>query len=68
VADREARLDRDPAVVDVEVGAADAARLDADDGVVGRDDRRIGLLLDPHLLGCLESDCAHRAQRYRVRN
>ena len=35
VADREARLDRHPAVVDVEVGAADAARLDADDRVVG---------------------------------
>ena len=37
VADDEAGLDLDPPVVDVEVRAADAARLDPDDGLVGRD-------------------------------
>jgi hypothetical protein len=61
VADREARLDRHPPVVDVEVRAADPARLDPHQGVVGRDDLRIGLLLDPDLARCLEGDGAHRA-------
>ena len=60
VADREARLDRDPAVVDVEVGAADPARLDPDQGLVGGADLGIGLLLDPDLAGRLEGDGAHR--------
>src|ERR1044072_5051910 len=36
VADREAGLDRHPPVVDVEVGAADPARLDPDHPVLGR--------------------------------
>ena len=49
VADREARLDRHPAVVDVEVGAADPARLDPDQRLVGGADLGIGLLLDPDL-------------------
>ena len=41
VADHEAGLDRDAAVVDVEVGAADPGRLDSNHGVVGGD--RLGL-------------------------
>ena len=67
VADREARLDRHPPVVDVEVGATDPARLDPDQRVVGGDDLRIGLLLDPNLLGSLKGDGAHRPQPYRPR-
>ena len=59
VADREARLDRHPAVVDVEVRAADPARLDPDHRIVGGDDLGIGLLLDPNLLGRLKGDGAH---------
>ena len=51
VADREAGLDRHAAVVDVEVGAADAARLDLDDRLVGGRQLGIGLLLDPDLAG-----------------
>ena len=54
VADREARLDRHTAVVDVEVRAADPARLDAHHRVVGGDDLGIGLLLDPNLVRALE--------------
>ena len=66
VADREARLDRHPAVVDVEVGAADAARLDPDQRLVGGADLGVGLLLDPDLARSLEGDGAHRAQPYLV--
>ena len=67
VADREARLDRDPAVVDVEVGAADPARLDPDQRLVGGADLGIGLLLDPDLAGRLEGDGAHRRREpYRA--
>ena len=62
VPDREAGLDRDPAVVDVEVGAADAARLDPEQDLVGGADLGIGLLVDPDLVRCLEGDRAHRGR------
>ena len=64
VPDREAGLDRHPPVVDVQVGAADPARLDPNQRVVGRGDLRIGLLLDPDLTGGLEGDGAHRRLPY----
>ena len=67
VADREALLDRHPAVEDVKVGAADPARLDADERVVGRPQLGLGLLLDPDLAGRLEGDGAHRSEPYRSR-
>ena len=60
VADREPGLDRDPPVEDVEVGAADAARLDLDDRLAGRRELRIGLLVDPDLARGLEGDRSHR--------
>ena len=59
VPDREAGLDRHPTVVDVEVGAADPARLDPHHRVVGSDKLRIGLLLDPNLARSLKRDSAH---------
>ena len=65
VADREALLDRHPAVEDVQVGAADPARLDPDQRVVSGGQLGIGLLLDPDLAGSLEGDSAHRAEPYR---
>ena len=61
VADREAGLDRDPAVVDVQVGAADPGRLDPDHGLVGRGHLGLGLLLDPHLARGLVGDRAHQS-------
>ena len=59
VADDEARLDLDPPVVDVEVRAADAARLDPDDRVVGREQLGLGDLVEPDLARGLEGDRAH---------
>jgi hypothetical protein len=64
VADREARRDLNPAVVDMEVGAADAARLDADDRIAGLDDLGVGALLDRDLAGGLEGDGSHRPGLY----
>ena len=60
VADHEAGLDLDPPVVDVEVRAADAARLDADDRVVGREQLGLRDLVDLDLARGLEGDRAHR--------
>src|SRR4029077_17617337 len=59
VADREARLDRDPAVVDVQVRPADARRLDADDRVGRRLDLGIRLLGEGDLAGRLEGHGVH---------
>ena len=59
VADRRPRLDRHAAVVDVEVGAADAGRLDPDDRLVGVLEPWLGSLLDPHLARRLESHRPH---------
>ncbi len=59
VADREARLDLHPAVVDVEVRAADAGRLDAHDRVVGREQLGLRALVEPDLPRRLEGDRAH---------
>ena len=56
VPDREARLDRHPPVVDVEVRPADPARLDPHHRVVGGTELRIGLLLDPNLARGLKGD------------
>ena len=61
VADHEARLDRDPAVVDVEVGAADSRRLDPDHGIVGGRGLGLRALLHPYLAGGLEGDRPHGA-------
>ena len=63
VADREAGLDADAAVVDVEVRPADPGRLDADDRVGRTLELRLGLVVDPDLPGRLERDRAHRANR-----
>src|SRR4029077_16870541 len=65
VPDREAGLDRHPPVVDVEVGAANPARLDPHQGVVVGNDLRIGLLLDPNFAGSLKSNRAHDREPYR---
>src|SRR5262245_56701261 len=59
VADHEAGLDLDPPVIDVEIRAADAARLDADDRVVRRQHLRLGDVIDLYLAGRLEGDRAH---------
>ena len=59
VADREALLDRDAAVEDVQVRAADAARLDLHDRVVGTLDLRLGDLLHANLAWGLKGDGAH---------
>ena len=59
VPEREARLDHDSAVVDVQVGAADAGGLDADDGVVALDQLRLGAFLDTDLAGGLEGHGLH---------
>ena len=48
VADARPRVDRHAAVEDVEVGAADAARLDRDDRLVRIFEHRLGDLVDPH--------------------
>ena len=56
VADREARLDGDAAVVDVQVAAAHAGGLDADDRVVGGLQLGVGALVDAHLARRLEGD------------
>ena len=61
VSDREPLLDRDPAVVDVEVGAADSARLDPDDRVAGGVELRLGDVVDPDLAGRLEGHRSHAA-------
>ena len=59
VADHEARLDLDTPVVDVEIRAADPARLDADDGVVRREQLRLGDLVELNLAWGLKGDRAH---------
>ena len=59
VADREAGLDLHAAVVDVQVGPADAGRLDPHDRVVGGLELGLGLVLDAHLVGRLERDRSH---------
>ena len=67
VADHEAGLDLHAAVVDVEVRAADAGRLDLHDRVVGREQLGLGPLFDPHLAGRLEGDGAACAPTAAVR-
>ena len=59
VADHEARLDLHPAVVDVEVRAADPAGLDTDNGVVRRQKLGLGNVVQLDLAGGLECDRAH---------
>ena len=59
VAEREARLDLDAPVVDVQVRAAHAGGLDAHDRVVALDQLGLGPLLDPHLAGGLEGHRLH---------
>ena len=57
--DHEARLYLNPPVVDVEVRAADPARLDADEGVVRREQLGLADLVDLDLAGGLEGDRTH---------
>jgi len=59
VADHEARFDLDAPVVDVEVGAADPACLDADDRVVRRQQLGLRDILHLDLARGLEGDRAH---------
>jgi len=59
VTEHRAGLDRYPLVVEMEVGAADGARGDADEGVVGAAERRLGDVVDPHRLGPLEGERLH---------
>jgi hypothetical protein len=59
VADDEAGLDRDAPVEDVQVAAADAGRLDADDRVAGRLQLGVRALLDAHLAWLLEGHGVH---------
>src|SRR6202035_1467321 len=61
VADRESGLDLHAPVVDVEVRAADARRLDPDDRVAGVLECRLGPIVDPNLAGGLEGDGSHRS-------
>ena len=68
VADHEARLDLHPAVVDVEVRAADPARLDADERVVGREQLGLGDLVDLDLARRLEGDRSHTLEPMRGRS
>ena len=57
--DHEARIDLNPPVVDVEVRAADPARLDANEGVVRSVQLRLVDLVDLDLTGGLEGDRTH---------
>ena len=59
VADHEAGLDLHPAVVDVEVRAADAGGLDGDDRVVVGQKLGLGHVVDTDLAGSLEGDGLH---------
>ena len=60
VPDGEPGLDRDPAVIDVKVGSADAGGVDPKDGVAGILQLGIRLLVDPDLARRLEGDRSHR--------
>ena len=60
VADGEARLDGDAAVEDVQVAAAHAGGLDADDRVVGGLQLGVRALVDAHLARRLEGDRVHQ--------
>ena len=44
----------------VEIGAADAAGDDPDDDLAGARRGRLGDLLDPEVVRCVEAECAHR--------
>src|SRR5262249_47935984 len=59
VPDREPPLDRDAPVRGVEARAADPARLDLYERVIGTLDLGLGDLFNPHLTGALECDRAH---------
>jgi hypothetical protein len=59
VADREAGLDPDAAVVDMQVRPADAARLDLHDRVIAGLELGLGPILDADLAGGLEGDGSH---------
>ncbi len=61
VPDRKAGLDLHPPVVDVEIRATDAARLDADDGVIAGAQLGFGLLLDADELRALDRHGSHGA-------
>jgi hypothetical protein len=59
VPEREALLDLHAPVVDVQVGAADAGRVDANDRVVGRERLGVRPLLDLDPARLLEGDGSH---------
>ena len=60
VPDREARFDLHAAVVDVQIRAAHARRLDAHDRIARVEQLGLGDILHPHLVRCLEGDGTHR--------
>ena len=63
VADGEAGLDPDAAMVDVEIRAADPGRLDLHDRVVAGLGLGLGAVLDADIAGGLEGDGTHGASR-----
>jgi len=62
VADREPGLDLHPAVVDVQIGAADPARLDPHDRVIAGQELGLGTVLDPDLARRPIGDRSHRGR------
>ena len=63
VPEREAGFDGHPAVVDVQIRAADAGGLHAHHRVVALQQLGLGPLLDSNLAGSLEGDRLHRSRR-----
>ena len=61
VTEHRAGLDRYPLVVEVEVGAADGAGRDPNEGIVRPAERRLGDVLDPDRPGTLEGERLHPA-------
>ena len=51
--------ERDEAVDQVQVGAADAGRRDADDGIAAVEDLGVGNVLDLHLVRCTPDEGFH---------
>src|SRR3954454_18924886 len=59
MADHEAGLNLRAAVLEVQTGAADPARLDPDDRIVRRQQLGLRDLVHPHFAGRLEGDRSH---------
>jgi hypothetical protein len=65
VAEHEPLLHLEPAVVGMQVRAADRGVVDAQEDVVRLFDLRARDLLDAHVLGSVEDDCLHTGHRPR---